>query len=313
MKTIYLAGGCFWGVQKYISLIPGIIQTQVGYANGNTENPAYEDVCRRDTGHAETAEVRYDETVLPLTQLLDLYADIIDPASVNRQGNDVGTQYRTGIYYTDESDAEMIRGWLALLGESLLKPVAIECGRLRQFYPAEEYHQGYLDKNPNGYCHIPQAKFEQARHSGKPQGKPAEDLRNRLTPMQYEVAVNGATEPPFDNEYFDNFKPGIYVDIISGVPLFVSTDKFESGCGWPAFAKPIDDVLLKTLPDNSYGRQRIELRSAKPDTHLGHVFDDGPSALGGLRYCINSASLRFVPQEEMECKGYGEYLALLEG
>jgi peptide methionine sulfoxide reductase msrA/msrB len=311
MKKIYLAGGCFWGVQKYISLIPGVARTRVGYANGNMENPTYEDVCRRDAGHAETVEVSYDEAVLPLTGLLNLYADIIDPTLLNRQGNDVGTQYRTGIYYTDESDAEIIRGWLVLLGESLTKPVAIECAPLRQFYPAEEYHQDYLNKNPNGYCHIPQEKFDQARQSGKPRRERTENLHKRLTPMQYEVAVGGATEPPFDNEYFDNFKPGIYVDIVNGVPLFVSTDKFESGCGWPAFAKPIDNALLKTLPDNSYGRQRIEVRSANSDAHLGHVFDDGPSELGGLRYCINSASLRFVPQEEMEREGYGKYIALI--
>ncbi|MDR0818978.1 MAG: peptide-methionine (S)-S-oxide reductase MsrA, partial [Oscillospiraceae bacterium] len=166
MKKIYLAGGCFWGVQKYISLIPGVVKTTVGYANGTTEAPTYEDVCARDTGHSEAVEITYDENALPLTRLLDLYADVINPTSVNRQGADVGTQYRTGIYYTDEADAAIIRGWLTLLGESLSKPVAIECEPIRQFYPAEEYHQNYLDKNPNGYCHIPKSKFESARRSG---------------------------------------------------------------------------------------------------------------------------------------------------
>jgi methionine-S-sulfoxide reductase len=157
-------------VQKYISLIPGVAKTTVGYANGGTENPSYEDVCRRGTGHAETVEAAYDEKILPLTRLLDLYAEIIDPTSLNRQGADVGTQYRTGIYYADESDAAIIRGWLVLLGEGLGAPVAVECEPLRQFYPAEEYHQDYLDKNPNGYCHIPKAKFEIARHAGPSQG-----------------------------------------------------------------------------------------------------------------------------------------------
>jgi peptide methionine sulfoxide reductase msrA/msrB len=309
MKTIYLAGGCFWGVQKYLSLIPGVIKTVAGYCNGSTESPSYEDVCRRGTGHAEAVEVVYDENALPLTRLLDLYADIIDPVAINRQGADVGTQYRTGVYYTDEADEAIIRGWLTLLGESLTAPVAVECLPLRGFYPAETYHQDYLDKNPGGYCHIPGAKFDAARRAAP--AKPDSDLRKRLTPLQFEVAVNGATEPPFQNEYYDNFRPGIYVDIISGVPLFVSADKFESGCGWPAFAKPIDDALLQTLPDDSYGRTRTEVRSANSGAHLGHVFDDGIPALGGLRYCINSAALRFVPRSDMEREGFGEYLPLV--
>jgi peptide methionine sulfoxide reductase msrA/msrB len=311
MKTIYLAGGCFWGVQKYLSLIPGVAGTAVGYANGATENPTYEDVCERGTGHAETVEVRYDERVLPLTRLLDLYADIIDPTSVNRQGADAGTQYRTGVYYTDSGDEPIIRGWLTLLGESLTKPVAVECEPLRSFYRAEAYHQDYLDKNPNGYCHIPKSKFQSAK-SAAASARDAQELRGRLTPMQFEVAVNGATEPPFQNEYFDNFKAGIYVDIVSGEPLFVSSDKFESGCGWPAFSKPIDDSLLRTLPDNSYGRARTEVRAAQTGTHLGHVFDDGPAALGGLRYCINSASLRFIDKSDMEREGYCKYLTLVK-
>ncbi|MDR0838268.1 MAG: peptide-methionine (R)-S-oxide reductase MsrB [Oscillospiraceae bacterium] len=312
MKEIYLAGGCFWGVEKYIALIPGVVKTAVGYANGSTENPTYEDVCTRGTGHAETVEVVYDESALPLTRLLDLYAQVIDPTSVNRQGGDAGTQYRTGIYYTDGDDEEIIRGWLVLLGESLDAPVAIECAPLAQFFPAEEYHQGYLDRNPNGYCHIPAAKFEDARRAGSPRTVGDGALRGRLTPMQYEVAVNGATEPPFRNEYFDNFRAGIYVDIVSGEPLFVSADKFESGCGWPAFARPIDAAALKTLRDGSYGRERTEVRSAKSGAHLGHVFDDGPEALGGLRYCINSAALRFVPAEDMEREGYGALRSLVE-
>ncbi|GHU75526.1 hypothetical protein FACS1894188_06590 [Clostridia bacterium] len=160
MKTIYLAGGCFWGMQKYVSLIPGVIKTVVGYANGNTAEPTYDDVCNRNTGHAETVEVVYDETVLPLTRLLDLYADVIDPVSLNRQGADIGTQYRTGIYFTCDADEAIIRGWLVLLGESLNAPVVIECEPLRQFYSAEEYHQNYLDKNEGGYCHIPKEKLD---------------------------------------------------------------------------------------------------------------------------------------------------------
>ncbi|GHU77095.1 peptide-methionine (R)-S-oxide reductase [Clostridia bacterium] len=311
MKTIYLAGGCFWGVQKYISLIPGVVKTNVGYANGRMENPTYEDVCIHDTGHAEAVEVLYDERTLPLTKLLDLYAEIIDPTSLNQQGADVGTQYRTGVYFTEDSDEAIIRGWHVLLGESLSEPVAIECEPLRQFYPAEKYHQDYLDKNPKGYCHIPKTKFENVSCGEPIHQINYEALREKLTPLQFEVAINGATEPPFQNEYFDNFKVGIYVDIVSGTPLFVSSDKFESGCGWPAFAKPIDDTLLRTIQDKSYGREQTEVRAARSGVHLGHVFDDGIPERGGLRYCINSASLRFIPREDMEQEGYSEYVPLL--
>jgi peptide methionine sulfoxide reductase msrA/msrB len=309
MNTIYLAGGCFWGLQKYLSLIAGVAVTEVGYANGKTAKPTYEQVCA-GSGHAETVRVEYDDSVITLTRLLDLYADVIDPTSVNRQGGDFGIQYRTGVYYADEADRGIIAGWLVLLGESLTKPVAIELAPLENYYPAEEYHQNYLDKNPNGYCHIGNDKFECAKNATRDLRN--DKLRERLTPMQYEVAVGGATEPPFRNEYFDNFEPGIYVDVISGEPLFVSTDKFESGCGWPAFSKPIDGALVKELADHSYGRERTEVRASESDAHLGHVFDDGPREFGGLRYCINSASLRFVPKADMKSEGYGEYIRLIK-
>jgi len=158
MKTIYLAGGCFWGLQKYLSLIKGVARTEAGYANGAAAGPTYEQVCA-GSGHAETVRVEYDENSVTLTRLLDLFADVIDPTSVNRQGCDTGIQYRTGIYYSDEADRAIIAGWLALLGESLPKPVAIELKPLDNYCPAEEYHQNYLGRNPGGYCHIPRAKF----------------------------------------------------------------------------------------------------------------------------------------------------------
>ncbi|MDR1440674.1 MAG: peptide-methionine (R)-S-oxide reductase MsrB [Clostridiales bacterium] len=313
MKTIYLAGGCFWGVQKYLSLIAGVADTTAGYANGGAETATYEDVCR-GSGHAEAVRVRYDESVLPLTRLLDLYAEIIDPVSVNRQGADRGVQYRTGIYYKDEGDRTIASGWLALLQESLPEPVAIELEPVSGFCRAEEYHQDYLGKTPGGYCHIPDAMFEKARSFAPPKNSARDgDLRARLTPMQYEVAVCGATEPPFANEYFGSFEPGIYVDVVSGKPLFASADKFDSGCGWPAFSRPIDDALVARLPDSSHGRSRTEVRAADSGAHLGHVFADGPASLGGQRYCINSASLRFVPLADMEREGYGALLPLAKG
>ena len=309
-KQIYLAGGCFWGVEKYLSLIPGVLETEVGYANGRTSNPSYEDVCTGLTGFAETVRVKYDSVRIGLTEILELFYQVIDPTSVNRQGNDIGEQYRTGIYYTDEADKPIISGSLILLGESLSKPVAVELKKLENFYPAESYHQEYLDKNPGCYCHISRGHFDAA---GSYTGKAGvNSLKDRLSDMQFEVTQRNATEPPFNNEYYNNFEPGIYVDIIDGTPLFISTDKFESGCGWPSFSQPIDDSLIKTLPDNSFNRKRTEVRSTDADSHLGHVFDDGPVSLGGLRYCINSASLRFIPAADMEEQGYGELVRLFK-
>lgn len=315
MKEIYLAGGCFWGAEKYLSLIPGVITTEVGYANGKTENPTYKQVSQEQTGHAETVHVTYDKSQISLTFLLDLFYDAINPTSVNRQGNDIGIQYRSGIYYVDEEDREIIEGSIILLGESYSEPIAIEVLPLSNFYPAEEYHQRYLDKVPGGYCHIGEDLFQKARQAidsttlERTGGN--KDLRSKLSPMQYEVTQNGATEPPFQNEYYDNFAEGIYVDIVNGQPLFVSTDKFESGCGWPSFSKPISKNTLKELEDLSYGRQRTEIRTNDSNSHLGHVFEDGPAELGGLRYCINSAALRFIPKAEMEQEGYGHLLSLL--
>lgn len=316
LKTIYLAGGCFWGTEKYLEQIEGVVSTEVGYANGQTENPSYEDVCYKNTGHAETVKVEYDANVLSLKDLLMLFYEVIDPTSVNRQGNDVGAQYRTGIYYIDETDLPIIKESLKELKREYPVPLAIEVEPLSNYYPAEEYHQKYLDKNPGGYCHIGEEEFAKAKAvqaAKKPyQVKSKEELENTLTPLQYEVTQNSATEPPFQNEYWQNFKEGIYVDITTGEPLFVSTDKFESGCGWPSFSKPISPDLVRELNDNSHGMQRIEVRSKTGDAHLGHVFPDGPRELGGLRYCINSASLKFIPKEEMTAKGYGYLLKLLE-
>ena len=311
MAEIYLAGGCFWGMEKYITAVRGVNATEVGYANGNTQAPTYEDVCRRNTGHAEAVRVEYDPSLVPLEFLLSLYFDAIDPTALNRQGNDTGTQYRTGIYYTDEADAPVIRRALARLQERLQEPVAVEAGPLINFYPAEDYHQKYLDKNPGGYCHIPRAKFHKAAQAvvnpaayEKP--TPA-SLRQTLTPAQYAVTQDAATEPPFHNEFNDHFEPGIYVDITTGEPLFASGDKFASGCGWPSFSRPIDPNVVREARDLSHGMTRTEARSRVGDAHLGHVFPDGPQEKGGLRYCINSAALRFIPQALMEQEGYGAF------
>ncbi len=310
--TIYLAGGCFWGTAYLFSLVPGVTATTAGYANSVVANPSYEQVCSGATHAAETVKVDYDDAVVSLMSLLQLYFKSIDPLSVNRQGGDVGEQYRTGIYYSDPADAPVVEAQLATLQRRHKEPLAVEQGPLKNFYPAEEYHQQYLEKNPGGYCHVNPALFREAREMKPRQAEEKEELRRRLTPLQWEVTQNGATERPFVNEYDHEFRRGIYVDITDGTPLFVSARKYNSGCGWPAFTKPITDELITEHTDTSYGRIRTEVRSASSGAHLGHVFADGPKEQGGLRYCINSAALRFVPLEQMEAEGYGKYIPLVE-
>ncbi len=311
-REIWLAGGCFWGTQEYLSRAAGVVDTDVGYANGNTPNPTYESVCAHTTGYAEAVHVVYNPDTITLGFLLSLYFESINPTSINRQGGDVGEQYRTGIYYLDSGDRSVIDTAIAALAKRLDKPVAIEVKPLQNYYLAEEYHQEYMKKNPQGYCHIPASLFAYAQHAKEYQKPDQNQLKQQLTPMQYEVTQNNATEPPFHNQYHDHFAPGIYVDITTGQPLFLSTHKFQSGCGWPAFSRPIHQEDLQEIVDTSHGMIRTEVRSKVGDSHLGHVFEDGPAQLGGLRYCINSASLRFVPKEAMQAEGYGQYMQLLE-
>ena len=320
MKEIFFAGGCFWGTEHFFSKVYGVTQTEAGYADSRVPDPSYRQVYTGKTGAAETVKVTYDPDSVSLPFLIDLYLKTVDPTSVNRQGNDTGTQYRTGIYYTDLSDRDIISGRIDRLERELGRRVAIEVKELENFYPAEDYHQKYLYKNPGGYCHINPSLFREAaeardpsvRASRKVYARPSDaELRRRLTPEQYAVTQHAATERPFSNEYDHEFRSGIYVDITTGQPLFVSTDKFDSGCGWPAFSKPISQDAVTEHADNSHGMRRIEVRSKDGDAHLGHVFSDGPRESGGMRYCINSASLRFIPEEDMSREGYAEYLPLL--
>lgn len=310
MNTIYLAGGCFWGLQKFFDQFHGILETETGYANGPDTAPGYEDVCA-GSGHAETLRIIYDEGKIDLKQLLDYYFLVIDPLSVNKQGNDTGIQYRTGIFYTDAKQLPQIQAVMAQQEKKAGAPLATAVEPLRNFFPAEEYHQKYLDKNPGGYCHIPSSYFhlEQAKA-----GKESETaLRKRIGDLAYEITQNAATERPFTGVYDDFFEKGIYVDVVSGEVLFSSADKYPSGCGWPAFTKPVAAKALKEHRDTSHGMVRTEVRSSGAGSHLGHVFPDGPPAFGGLRYCINSAALRFIPYDEMEKEGYGSYKRLLDG
>lgn len=315
--TIYFAGGCFWGTEHFFRQIDGVTDTEVGYANSRIPHPTYQDVCTGHTGAAEGVRVTYDTDKVSLRFLISLYFMTIDPTSVNRQGNDTGTQYRTGIYYTTPDQQRIA---LEEVGKEAAKhqaPIAVEVIQLQNFYQAEDYHQDYLVKNPEGYCHIDPRLFEIAR---KARMKTAEkfpvptdeELRSRLTQMQYAVTRQNATEPPFLNEYHDEHRKGIYVDVTNGEPLFVSTDKFDSGCGWPSFSRPISKDLISETRDLSHGMDRIEVRSIRSNSHLGHVFPDGPQESGGLRYCINSASLRFIPLEEMAANGYSGYMDLVK-
>lgn len=330
-SEIYFAGGCFWGTEHFLKQIRGVEKTEVGYANGNIANPSYEQVCSGNTNFTETVKVVYNPQKVGLPLLIDLYFKTIDPTSVNRQGNDRGSQYRTGIYYTDKEDFPVIQSAVQALAKNYSKPLAVEVEPLSNFYQAEDYHQDYLDKHPGGYCHINPALFELAKKANSPAiaanqkddatsasyaksayKKPDDaTLRATLTKEQYAVTQKNATEPAFRNEYWNEKRAGIYVDITTGEPLFISTDKFDSGCGWPSFTKPIEKSLIEEKTDTSYGMRRVEVRSKTGDAHLGHVFTDGPADKGGLRYCINSASLRFIPKEKMKAEGYGEYIQLL--
>lgn len=314
MKEIFYAGGCFWGVESYFSQVPGVKDVTVGYANGTTEHPTYEQVCTSRTGHAETVHVVYDPAAVSLRSLTQHFFKIINPLSVNRQGNDVGSQYRTGIYYTDPADLPVLQGVVDEVQASYPTPIATELLPLSCYYLAEEYHQDYLEKHPGGYCHIDFSSLSDFTKRVNPldYAKPSQqEIKENLTPQQYQVTQNSATEYPFTGAYNNTFKPGIYVDVVTGEPLFLSSDKFQSGCGWPSFSKPIEPDVVVESTDTSHGMVRTEVRSRVGDSHLGHVFEDGPQELGGLRYCINSASLRFVPYEQMEQEGYGDLMDLV--
>ena len=234
---------------------------------------------------------------------------IIDPLSKNKQGNDIGIQYRTGIYYTTNDQFNLIKEFCEKKEKEIGQKLAVEILPLKNFFPAENNHQKYLDKNPGGYCHIPKRLFKLNEDKKKLKEK---ELRSKIGDLSYEVTQNSFTEKPFSGKYNNFFKKGIYVDIVSGEPLFLSKDKFDSGCGWPAFSKPINKNNITEKTDLSHFMERTEVRSSQANSHLGHVFNDGPEDKGGLRYCINSAALRFIAFEDMEKEGYGKYKNLIE-
>lgn len=310
-QIIYLAGGCFWGLEAYMERIQGVTDAVSGYANGKGDTTNYQ--LLHATDHAETVKVTYDPNKISLGKLLQYYFRVIDPTSINKQGNDRGRQYRTGIYYQNEQDKAVIEAALKTLQSKYQEPIQIEVEPLKNYVEAEEYHQDYLKKNPNGYCHIDIKKADEPLIDDKKYPKPSDaELKQKLTALQYDVTQGKHTERSFSNEYWDNFAPGIYVDITTGEPLFSSKDKFESGCGWPSFTKPIAAEVAEYQKDNSFNMTRIEVLSRSGHAHLGHVFDDGPRDKGGLRYCINSASIKFIPLDEMEKQGYGDLIPFVK-
>lgn len=307
------AGGCFWCMVTPFEELPGIQSIQSGYIGGHTDNPTYKDVCSETTGHAEAVQIRFDPEVFPYRKLLELYWQQIDPTDEGGQFYDRGHSYRTAIFYHSEKqrqEAEASKQELEASGR-FDKPVATEILPATTFYPAEEYHQNYHKKNPAHYKRYRSASGRDA-FTKKYWGVSAEQkqsLKDSLTPIQYQVTQENGTERPFQNEFWDHGEEGIYVDIVSGEPLFSSKDKYDAGCGWPSFTRPLSAYHIEEKLDTTHGMVRVEVRSKLGDSHLGHVFDDGPGP-NGLRYCINSAALRFVPVSKLESEGYGEYMKL---
>ncbi|KAA8818982.1 peptide-methionine (R)-S-oxide reductase [Bifidobacterium rousetti] len=305
----YFAGGCFWGLERYFQNVDGVVDTTVGYAQSTVADPTYRQVCSGATDAAETVQVTFDPARVSLRTLSLLFLEVIDPFSVDRQGNDTGRQYRTGMFFTSEEQQHVYIAAIEQLIDRRPQRPAVLIEELRNFYPAEADHQDYLINNPGGYCHIPLAAIANVKR----RQKYVERIWD-LTLEQFAVTQNAATERPFVNEYDHTFEPGIYVDIVSGEPLFSSRDKFDSGCGWPAFSRPLRaDLVTEHEDDRVPGRPRIEIRTADTQIHLGHVFEDGPADRGGLRYCMNSASLRFVPRSRMAEEGYADWIPAVDG
>src|SRR4030043_216623 len=326
LRVATFAGGCFWCTKANLEKLDGVVKVVSGYTGGNQENPSYEQVSSGTTGHVEAVQVYYDPTRVTYEELLGYIWKHIDPTDSGGQFVDRGSQYRSAIFYHDEEQKRLAEKSKEDLNRSgkFNKPIVTEILKFTKFYEAEDYHQDYYKKDA--------LRYEFYRfNSGRDQfltrmwGKDPETvkgkrekvyqkpddatLKKRLTPLQYEVTQKDGTEQPFQNEYWDNKKEGIYVDIVSGEPLFSSLEKFDSGTGWPSFTKPFEPENIVEKEDRSLFMKRTEVRSKQGGSHLGHVFDDGPPPTG-LRFCMNSASLRFIPKEDLEKEGYGEYLNL---
>ena len=315
LQLATFAGGCFWCMVTPFDQLPGIHSIVSGYTGGHTSNPTYKEVCTETTGHAEAVQITFDPAIFPYEKLLDIFWQQIDPTDEGGQFHDRGSSYRTAIFYHNEQQRELAERSKEQLNQSgrFDQPIVTEIVPATLFYPAEEYHQDYHKKNSAHYKRYRKGSGRDAfiKHHWGISSTDLASLKERLTPIQYHVTQNNGTEPPFQNELWNHKEEGLYVDIVSGEPLFSSRDKFDSGCGWPSFTKPVQNYHVEEILDLSHGMIRTEVRSKLGNSHLGHVFDDGPGP-NGLRYCINSASLKFIPVSELEKEGYGQFRSLFQ-
>lgn len=303
------AGGCFWCIESAFMKENGVLSTRSGYTGGTVINPSYEEVCSGTTGHFEAVEILFDPEKITFNQLLDIFWRHIDPLDDGGQFFDRGSQYRTAVFYHDFHQKVWAEKSKNALQSLFAKPIATKILPADIFYPAEEYHQKYCYKQPQRYEAYRKGHESSLKRiwEDKKRDHGSEQLKETLTSLQYHVTQEEGTEPPFRNDYWDNKEEGIYVDIISGVPLFLSSDKFDSKSGWPSFTKPLDTSEIIENEDYKLGVPRTEVKSVSSGAHLGHVFSDGPKPTG-LRYCINSASLRFIPKDKLREQGYEEFL-----